>query len=97
MEWRSAGEKERAEEARFPRRSSGTAVCGGNRNGGGSSILPEKQWNGGLRWKQEWGRKFNSPGGAVEQRFAVEIGKVEEVRFPRRSRGMAVCGGKGKS
>ncbi|MBQ5430084.1 MAG: hypothetical protein IIU28_00365 [Lachnospiraceae bacterium] len=29
----------------------------------------------------------------MEQRFAGEIGKVEEARFPRRSSGMAICGG----
>ncbi len=94
MEWRSAGEIGKVEEVQFPRRSREMADCGGNRKSRGSSIPPEKQGNSSLRGKQEWGRKFNSPGEAVEWRSAGEIGKVEEVQFPRRSREIAVCGGK---
>ena len=41
MEQRFAGEIGMGEEAEFPRRSSGTAVCGGNRKSRGSQIPPE--------------------------------------------------------
>ena len=60
------------EEAEFPRRSSGTAVCGGNRKSRGSSIPPEKQWNGDLRGKRKALRKPDSPGGAGEWLSAGE-------------------------